>query len=382
MLKIHYSLDFELTNSIRDMALPEELHIQVRNLILKTKKGSVLTKGDVIAEHPAPGGGAFHAAAGGKVTGVNYHNLVVNCTGGDETVPPVDVNSMGKGTELLRTLQGLGVDVAPLTGKAEVLVINGLNPEPGVSVAQQLLRDGREELRAGVALARKLLSPNRAVLAVPKGEQVSIPGAETAGIRAKYPYSLDALVVRAVTGKEFPEGTRVINVMDLYDLGRVALTGLPITETLMTIAGHNYRVPIGTPVRHILDLLGLVAGPGDTIVLGGPFRGEAIYSLDEGVKKTDYGLFITSSDAIPAVQDAACINCGECVLQCPARVQPHLISRCAEYERFEEAERYGLNSCFECGLCAFNCFARRPLLQYIRFAKAQLKAKGQQDAQA
>lgn len=381
MLKIRYSLDFALTNSIRDMALPEELHVQVRNLVLKTKKGAALSRGDVIAEHPAPGGGAFHAAAGGKVAAVNYHNLVVQCTGGDETVPPVDVNSMGKGAELLRTLQGLGVDVAPLTGKAEVLVVNGLNPEPGVSVAQQLLRDGREELCAGLTLARKLLSPNRAVLAVSKGEQVVIPGAESVEISAKYPYSLDALVVRAVTGKEFPADTRAVNVMDLYDLGRVALTGLPVTETLMTIAGHNYRVPIGTPVRHILDLLGLAVGHGDTVVLGGPFRGEAIYSLDEGVKKTDYGLFITSSGAIPAVQDAACINCGECVLQCPARVQPHLISRCAEYERFEEAERYGLNSCFECGLCAFNCFARRPLLQYIRFAKAQLKAKGQ-DARA
>lgn len=381
MLKIQYSLDSELINSIRDLALPEELHIQVRNLVLKTKKGSVLTKGEVIAEHPAPGGGAFHAAAGGKVTGVNYHSLILRCTGGEETVSPVDVNSMGNGAELLRVLQGLGVNVIQLMGRAEVLVINGLNPEPGVSVAQQLLRDGREELAAGLALARKLLAPNRTVLAAPKGDPVSIPGAETVGVRAKYPYSLDALVVRAVTGKEFPEGTRVINVMDLYDLGQVVLTGLPITETVMTIAGHNYRVPIGTPVRHLLDILGLDAHPGDTIVLGGPFRGEAIYSLDEGVKKTDYGLFITSSDAIPAVQDAACINCGECVLQCPARVQPHLISRCAEYERFEEAERYGLNSCFECGLCAFNCFARRPLLQYIRFAKAQLRAKGQ-DAQA
>jgi electron transport complex protein RnfC len=379
MLK--YSLDSELTNSIRDMAVPEELHVQVRNLIIKTRKGSVLTRGEVIAEHPAPGGGAYHAAAGGKVTAVNYHNLVVKCTGSDETVLPVDVNSMGKGTELLSALQGLGVDVAPLSGKAEVLVINGLNPEPGVSVAQQLLRDGLEELQAGVSLARRLLSPNWTVLAVPSGSQVAVPGAETVGIRAKYPYSLDALVVRAVTGKEFPEGARVINVMDLYDLGRVALTGQPVTETLMTIDGFNYRVPIGTPVRHILDLLGLSAGSGDTIVLGGPFRGEAIYSLDEGVKKSDYGLFITTSDAIPAVQDAACINCGECVLNCPARVQPHLISRCADYERFEEAERYGLNSCFECGLCAFNCFARRPLLQYIRFAKAQLKAMGQ-DAQA
>jgi electron transport complex protein RnfC len=377
MLKIHYSLDHKPADAIRDLEPPEVLNISVRNLVLKTRKGAVLAKGDLVAEHPSPGGGACHAALGGKVKAVNYHSLTVQCSGDADTVAPVDVASMGRGSELIRALQELGVDVAPLTGSAEVLVVNGLNPEPGVSVAQQLLHDGVEELRAGLDMARKLLSPSRAILAVPKGEDVSIPGAETLGIRAKYPYSLDALVVRTVTGKEFPEHTRVINVMDLYDLGKVVLTGLPVTETFMTIDGRNYRVPVGTPVRHILEVLDLKAAPGDTIVLGGPFRGESIYSLDQGVKKEDYGMFISSSDAIPEVQDAACMNCGECVLQCPARVLPHLISRYAEYERFEEAEKYGLNSCFECGLCAFNCFARRPLLQYIRFAKAQIRAKGQ-----
>lgn len=381
MLKIRYPLDSQLANSIREMTPPKELHVNVRNLVLKVGKGAELRKGDIVAEHPSKGVGAFHASACGKVSGVNYHSLTVKCSGKAETVDPVNVETMGKGLELMRALQGLGVNVAQFEGDVDVLVVNGQNPEPGISVAQQILRDGREELRAGLDMARRLLSPGRTVLAVPKGEETTITGAETVGVKAKYPYSLDALVVRAITGKEFPEGVRAISVMDLYDLGRVVQTGLPITETLMSIAGHNYRVPIGTPVGHILNALNMAVFPGDIAVLGGPFRGEAIYSLDQGVKKGDHGLFVTSSDAIPAVQDAACINCGECVLQCPARIQPHLISRCAEYERFDEAVRYGLNSCFECGLCAFNCFARRPLLQYIRFAKAQILAKGR-DAQS
>lgn len=376
MLRIHYSLDSELSHGIQHIDAPAELNIQVRNLVLKTKKGKALAKGELVAEHPSAFGGAFNAAACGKVTKVNYHYMTISCDGGDAVVEPVDVKSMGTGKELLRSLQALGVDVAPLSGKADVLVINGLNPEPGVSVAQQILRDGQKELQAGLDMARKLITPGRTVLAVSKGDAIRLTGAETVGLKAKYPYSLDALVVRSVTGKEFPADTKVINVMDLYDLGRVVLTGLPITDTIMTIGGHNYHVPLGTPIQHILNALDLKVVTGDTVVLGGPFQGEAVYSLDEGVKKSDYGLFVISSNAFPAVQDAACINCGECVLQCPARVQPHLISRYAEYERFEQAVKHGLNSCFECGLCSFNCFSRRPLLQYIRFAKAQLQASG------
>ncbi|MDD3312519.1 electron transporter RnfC [Pseudodesulfovibrio sp.] len=377
MFKIRYSLDCELDNGITDIKPPQELNVQVRNLVLKAKKGGVLTKGDIVAEHPSSMLGAHHVASCGKVTAVNYHSLTVKCSGEEDTVEPVDVRSMNAGAELLRTLRGLGVDVSQLSGKAETLVINGLNPEPGVSVAQQILRDGREELHEGLCLARELISPARTFLAVSQGETITLPGAETVGLRARYPYSLDPLVVRAVTGKEFPEHTRVIDVMALYALGRVALTGLPVTDTIMTISGRNYRVPIGTTINHLLNVLNIKVESGDTVVLGGPFRGEAIYSLYDGVKKGDYGLFVTSSKAIPAVQDAACINCGECVLQCPARVQPHLISRCVEYELFDQAEKYGLNSCFECGLCAFNCFARRPLLQYIRFAKTQLRTKAE-----
>lgn len=377
MLRIHYSLNSGLGESIAPIEAPAQLNVRVRNLIVQAKKGKTVARGDIVARHPSPTGGAFHAAASGKITAVNEHNLTIKCDGGDDAVESVDVLTMGVGNELLRALQELGIDTAAYTGRTGTLIVNGLNPEPGVSVAQQLLKDEKETVQAGLDMALRLLRPGRAVLAVPKGEPAIMAGAETAHLKAKYPGSLDALVARAVTGREFPADTRIVNVMDLHDLGRVALSGRPVMDTIMTIDGRNYRVPLGTPIRHLLEVLAIPVDPADIVVLGGPFRGEAVYSLDEGIRKTDYGLFIVPASRFPAVQDAPCINCGECVLNCPARVQPHLISRCAEYERFDQAEKHGLNSCFECGLCAFNCFSRRPLLQYIRFAKDQIRAAGQ-----
>lgn len=373
MLKIHYSLESDFEHGIEDIAAPSELSVQVRNLVLKTKKGKQVVRGEMIAEHPSKFGGAYHAAASGKIAKVDYHHLTLKCDGKDDHVEPVDISSMGPGKELLRSLQNLGINVAPLS-KTDVLIINGLNPEPGVSVAEQLLKDERKTLETGLSIVKKLCTPNRTVLAVAKGAQYSLNGAENKRIKPKYPKSLDALVVKAVTGKEFPDNAKIINVMDLYDIGRVVETGLPVTDTIMTIQGRNYRVPLGATISHVAKSVGMEITSGDTVVLGGPFQGEAVYSLEEGVKKTDYGLFAISSKAFPAVEDAPCINCGDCVIKCPARIQANLISRYAEYEMFEMAEKHGLHSCFECGLCAFNCFSRRPLLQYIRFAKAQLKA--------
>ncbi|WP_419780688.1 4Fe-4S dicluster domain-containing protein [Maridesulfovibrio sp.] len=377
MLRIHYSLESDVQNTITDITAPAELNISMRNKILKIKKGQKLVAGQLLAERPSKYGAACSAALSGKATKVNYHHLTIKSDGGEESVEPIDVKSMGPGKELLRTLQELGVNVAALSSHADNLVINGLNPEPGISVAEQLLKDEKETIEAGLRLAESMITPMHTTLAVAAGSSYELAGTERVFVKAKYPKSLDALVVKKVTGKEFPDDTKVISVMDLYNLGRVVKTGMPITDTIMTIDGKNYRVLFGTPVRHICAELDIDVKSGDKVVLDGPFRGEAIYSLDEGVKKGDYGLFVIPSGTFPSVEDATCINCGECVLSCPARIQPNMLSRYAEYEMFEMAEKHNLHSCFECGLCSFNCTVRRPILQYIRFAKDQLLVSGQ-----
>lgn len=377
MLKIHYSLESDAQNTINDITAPAELNIQVRNKILKIKKGQKLAAGELLAERPSKYGAACSAALSGKATKVNYHHLTIKSDGSEESVEPIDIKSMGPGKELLRTLQKLGINVAALSSHADNLVINGLNPEPGIAVAELLLEKEQEVLEEGLYLAESMINPVHTVLAVASGTSYKLPGTEAVSVKPKYPRSLDALVVKKVTGKEFPDDTKIMSVMDLYNLGMVAKYGLPVTDTIMTIGEENYRVPFGTPIRHLLNELDMTVKSGDKVVLGGPFRGEAVYSLDEGVKKGDHGLFIIAAGQFPSVEDATCINCGECVLSCPARILPNLISRYAEYELFELAEKHDLNSCFECGLCSFNCTVRRPILQYIRFAKDQLLASGQ-----
>jgi electron transport complex protein RnfC len=37
------------------------------------------------------------------------------------------------------------------------------------------------------------------------------------------------------------------------------------------------------------------------------------------------------------------------------------------------AEKYGAMNCIECGSCAYNCPAKRPLVQTISLAKAKIK---------
>ena len=36
-------------------------------------------------------------------------------------------------------------------------------------------------------------------------------------------------------------------------------------------------------------------------------------------------------------------------------------------------EKFGVNECFECGCCAYICPAKRPLVQFARLAKIEVK---------
>jgi electron transport complex protein RnfC len=53
-----------------------------------------------------------------------------------------------------------------------------------------------------------------------------------------------------------------------------------------------------------------------------------------------------------------------------------MLSILGERNLFEEAkEEYNLLDCIECGCCAYSCPAKRNIVQYVKYCKAQNVAK-------
>jgi len=64
---------------------------------------------------------------------------------------------------------------------------------------------------------------------------------------------------------------------------------------------------------------------------------------------------------------------------------PNMLGRYCEFSQFEDAARmYDLFTCIECGLCAYVCPSRRPLVHFIRYGKWELllKRKGDHEQQS
>ena len=54
---------------------------------------------------------------------------------------------------------------------------------------------------------------------------------------------------------------------------------------------------------------------------------------------------------------------------------PNYLALFAENGKYEDAEKYDVASCVECGTCSYNCPGHVPIVQYIRVAKGAIRAK-------
>lgn len=390
MMKIQLNTSAEIKGAIQDIPVPAVVRIPIQKKHKPVvKKKQIVGCGQVIAEISSKGAynlGFVHASIDGMVEDILPNAIIIGPLPlpkeGEATPAPTrpapcaELDSLS-GEELCRKLLELGVDTEKLHA-ARRLIINGLNPEPGVIVSEQLLKDAPDTLKAGVQLLEKALNPGSITLVVAPGRQTTLHGCSTVNASDIYPATIDPLVIYAVTGAERPADIDIISILDLYYVGRVAETRLPITESIVSLGDKTFRAPVGTAIQDLATASGCTVKTDKKIALGGPMRGEAVFDLSSGISKTSAAVTVVDENSFPPVQSNPCINCGECVLACPARVQPGMLSRFSEFKLIDDARKHYVDSCLECGMCTFVCPANRPVLQYILLAKQLL---AEQDAE-
>ena len=171
-------------------------------------------------------------------------------------------------------------------------------------------------------------------------------------------------------------GVVVHNVATAYAVSRAVLDKQPLIERVITISNNtgeprgNYLAAIGTPIA---ELPGITPAEGDKVICGGPMMGRAVTSLQATVTKGSSGFLVLREARKPQAQ--ACIRCSRCVSACPMGLEPYLLSVYGKQHMADEAEAAYVTDCIECGSCSYICPSHRPLLDYIRLAKGEVKAR-------
>jgi len=281
----------------------------------------------------------------------------------------------------------------------DTLILNGAECEPFLTTDHRVMLEQRDDIYMGLRYLLRVTGAGRAIVGVEENKpdaaahlRQALPAdlpATVELLRVKYPQGAEKMLIAALLGREVPSGklpldvhALVVNVATAAEIGRLLPYGRGIQERVVTVSGPavkkkgNYRIPMGTPLRFVLEYVGVVESQLNRVFLGGPMMGAAASSLDIPLTKGTSGIVAFTDDQAERTHRHVfpCIRCGYCVDACPMFLNPSelgLLARNEEYERMAE-ERH-LMDCFECGSCSFVCPSHIPLVQQFRVAKGQVR---------
>jgi electron transport complex protein RnfC len=371
------------------------------DLTLNVKLGDELRTGQQIVKSSVHGESCFSTVTG-VVQGLSaqqgyfeqsYTIISVETSGEDkwdESLPVIDAKAPVETLiPLLARLPG-GSELGELLGvrtRLETLLLNGLDGDMLVSTQQCVLGTQLQAVKDGVRHLKALFPSARFILAVPPALRSIVEGigVDVTAVEPFYPQTLPRLVAKNLLKKVVPAfrkleeaGLGVVHVEAVASLGGLYATGRIPFDKQLTVVDQNLKarhvkVRMGTTTETILEHLGIETRDGDRILLGGPMRGQSIYSLDTPVGYDTDAIMVQDRKQVSPSSDTHCVNCGKCVRSCPVNIPVNMLIRLLENGLYEDAAReYDLLFCIECGLCAYVCVAHIPIFHYIMLGKSEV----------
>lgn len=411
---------------IKDIPLPSRVIIPLNQNIgvpprPVVKVGQMVKVGDIIAEPAAFVSSTLHASVTGTVKAIELFpypagpdSLAIEIeTELDKSLieyPPVSGDPFSLDPEEIRRrvaqagIVGLGgagfptaVKLTPPEGTViQSAIINGTECEPFLTVDHRLMLEEGKKIINGLRFIMLATGAKEGVIALEANKQDAFYKLQAAIhteadirvqlLKVKYPQGAEKQLIYSLFKRRVPVdglpsavGCVVQNVGTAVAIAEAVMQNKPLIERVVTVTGPtikkpgNFRVRIGTPFSHLLEMTGKLPDSDLQMISGGPMMGIAQADLSAPVIKGTSGLLVMPADG--HIRNLPCIRCGECLRACPMGLIPSELGTLAENNRWEEFEKYNALSCIECGCCAYVCSAGRDLVQLIKLGKAALKKK-------
>ena len=389
------------------------------------KAGDMVTAGQLIAEADGLISANLHAPRAGKVSkiakvrtqqGYWQDAIIIEC---DHLAPMPEFSGLTeKEVEDLAPAQiveavrnagivGLGgatfptaVKLTPPQGVTiDAIIINGAECEPYLTCDDRLMRERARGIILGADLLRKAVNARSVLIGIEANKPEALAAMREANrnyshdyisvqeLKTKYPQGGEKQLIAALTGREVPSGKLpasvgvvVDNVATAYAVYDAIYNGKPLIERYVTVTGSslsapcNLIAPIGVSVDELLVAAGGLPEDGTTqVIAGGPMMGRAISETGAPSVKGTSGILVMTGDKVHKKPGQPCIRCGRCVHGCPMGLEPYLLIAQARHGLWQEMKENAAMDCIECGSCSWTCPSNKPLLDFIKLGKIEIR---------
>ncbi|MDD5539659.1 MAG: electron transport complex subunit RsxC [Candidatus Marinimicrobia bacterium] len=410
---------------IEQLPLPGEVYIPLQQHIGAAcvpivEKGMEVKTGQLIGKSGGFVSSTVHASITGKIKAIEKmpHPLGINtpmihivgdgrdeCENSLNSISDWENLSAAQINEIVLNagIVGMGgaafptqVKLSPPKNKTiDTFILNGCECEPYLTADHRLMVEHTEGVVLGVRILMKALGVNRAVIGIESNKPDAIAlmtkatekywGIIVQPLEVKYPQGAEKMLIDAVLKRKVPAGglpmdigVVVNNVGTAFAVAEAITKRKPLIERVVTVTGPGIREPknvlarIGTPFQNLIEFCGGLTDDAVKVLMGGPMMGVAQTTLSVPVVKATSGIVCLTEKMISKVQEYPCIKCGACIRACPMNLIPTKLARLSQFEKWDEANQYGIANCIECGSCAFVCPAAIPLVHHIRVGKIRV----------
>lgn len=272
---------------------------------------------------------------------------------------------------------GIPIELIP----SEIVILNGTDEKPYVTANHALMLEYPDEILGGLKILMKATSASRGVIVICDSDsdvmgvmKAAAKDIEIILSKTTYVQCTEDLMKNAIAKGSKTMASNIGIAKAVYDA--VSL-GKPLIETVVTVTGakesQNVLARIGTPLRSLIETCGGYEGEPKKIIINGPMTGIAQYTDEVPVTKGVYGVLVQYDGTIGEIRP--CIDCARCVDVCPKDLLPNVLAISADHARFDVCVTYRVKDCVECGSCAYVCPSKIPIVQLIKYAKAELEKK-------
>ncbi|WP_281232807.1 RnfABCDGE type electron transport complex subunit C [Flavobacterium gelatinilyticum] len=283
--------------------------------------------------------------------------------------------------------------------KINTLIFNGAECEPYLISDTALMKYEIYELLQAAKVLQKVLGAPEIVFGIEKHNKSLkahlLENAKKIQLAVKvkilpdtYPQGGELQLIKSVTKLELRKGTipsqhgiLVNNIGTLRAVYNAVFKSRPMIDRIVTVSGNNtsqsgiFRVKIGTPIGHILNLTDNHWNPEkQTVVMGGAMMGKSVDSPLQPIEKGSGGLLVLKK--LKSTENN-CIKCGFCIDVCPQKLMPLEFVRHNIDNDLEALRTFNLQDCIECGACAYICPSNVALMENIFEGKIKLSASAE-----